>query len=120
MKFSPQNFQHKIFTIMTRPRSKRLATTNENIEAAIKAFKNKEFPSERATAVHFKVHPATLNRRLNGGKSVAESREPYQLLSIPEETVLVQWITQLTKCGHPIRYSFLREVAQEILTRRHT
>ena len=44
-----------------------------------------------------------MNFHLNDEKSIAESRELYQLLSIPEQTILVQWITRLTRYGHPVR-----------------
>lgn len=30
----------------------------------------------------------------------------------------MQWITRLAKCEHPVRYSFLCEMAQEIVIRR--
>ena len=49
---------------------------------------------------------------------MVESREGAQLLSIPEEKALVEWITRLTITGHPATHAFIREMAEEIRQRR--
>ena len=52
---------------------------------------------------------------MKGGKSVAESREPVQYLTITEEKALINWIIYLQKLGHPLQSAHIREIAEEIL-----
>ena len=47
-----------------------------------------------------------------------ESRENQQLLTIPEEKALVEWIRRLTITGHPATHTFIREMAEELRQRR--
>ena len=55
----------------------------------------------------------------NGSQqSRAQARESQQLLTIPEEDVLVAWCRQLTVTGYPARHNVLREMAEEIRARR--
>ena len=63
---------------------------------AKKRWKNS---SETGNALGNSCH--TIARRFNGGRSMAESREGAQLLNIPEEKALIEWITRLTITGHP-------------------
>ena len=56
--------------------------------------------------------------RIDGGKSTAESREPQQILTIPEENALAECITRLAIVGHPPKHTFIRELAEEIRSNR--
>ena len=60
----------------------------------------------------------TLLKRLDGGKSIAESREPKQILTIAEENALAEYITRLALAGHPPKHAFIRELAEEIRSTR--
>ena len=100
---------------MPKKKSERIAELDKKIEEALHQLRLGNFPSKHAAAMAFNIRPATFNARVKGGNSIAESREPYQLLSIPQETALVRWITRLTATGHPVRQSFIREMAQEII-----
>ena len=51
---------------------------------------------------------------MDGGKSTAESREPQQILTIPEENALAECITRLAILGHPPKHGFIHELAEEI------
>ena len=82
------------------------------------ALSRKEFPNVNQAAKHFNVSPATLGRRLKGGKSITESREPVQIFSISEEKALAGCITRLTASGFPITHNLLRGMAEEIRKRR--
>src|SRR5271169_959603 len=88
--------------IMAHLRSEKAADNEARIQLSMTALSRKEFPNVSQAAKHFKVSPATLGRRLNGGKSTAESREPVQLLAISEEKALAGCITRLTASGFPI------------------
>ena len=70
--------------------------------------------SIREAAKRYGVHRITLGRRLKGGKSIAESREQYQHLSIPQEKALVKWITHMAATGNPLKHEFIQEVAEHL------
>ena len=55
---------------------------------------------------------------MNGGKSVAESREPQQLLSIAKEIALANIIRQMTVTGHPPKHSLILKLADELRQHR--
>ena len=56
----------------------------------------------------------TLYKRLNGQKSLQESRASRQLLSPNEEQALVGWVLCAAATGHSVTHSFLHELAEEI------
>ena len=84
---------------------------------AIRTLENRKFPCVYVAACHFKVSHVTLGRGMNGGKSVAESCETQQLLSIAEQSALAEWIRQMTAVGHPPTHSLIGDVAEEL--RKH-
>jgi hypothetical protein len=77
---------------MTRKRSLKVAERDTKVEQAIATLSRGEFANVNQAAKHFKLHFTTLKRRLDGRKSIAESREPSQVLKIPEEHAVVRWI----------------------------
>ena len=95
-------------------KSQTQADNDKRIKKALDKLSKGEFKAVRKAARHNNVCRTNLLRRLEGGKSTAESREDQQHLTIPEENALVEWITHLTACGHPPRNAFIRELAQEI------
>ena len=99
---------------MGKVRSQKVAVTEANVLKALAALSLKEFSNTNQAAKHFNVSPATLGRRLNGGKSITESRESTQLLSIPEEKALAKCITRLTASGFPVTHDLLQEMVEEI------
>src|SRR5947207_10715346 len=103
---------------MRKIRSQKATDTEANILKALTALSLKEFPNTNQAAKHFNISSITLRRRLIGGKSIAESRESAQLLSIPEEKALAQCITRLTASGFPVTHDLLQEMAEEIRQRR--
>lgn len=56
----------------------------------------------------------TLYRHVNGTKSIMEFHIFQQLLLPHEEQALVGWVLWTTAIGHPITYSFLYEIAEQI------
>jgi len=87
------------------------------LQEAVSAVQNKEHnvPSAART---FNVPQQTLYDRIKGKPPRNQSHEADQLLSHAEEKELVRWITRLTITGYPPRYQTLREMAEEIRTRR--
>jgi hypothetical protein len=98
---------------MGRPRSKRTADRDKRLQLALKSWKKQEYPSIHKTARQFNVDPATLRRRINGGLSIAESREQ-QLLSIAEETALYLYNTRLSRQGYYPEPAVIKEMAEEL------
>ena len=85
---------------MTRRRSPKVAEREATIERAIAALSRGDFPNINQAAKHFNLNYVTLKNRVNGGKSIAESREPSQLLTIAEEHALVRWIRRLAASSY--------------------
>jgi hypothetical protein len=81
---------------------------------AIVAYRNREYPSIRATARAFSLSDRTLRRYLNGGVSRATSHEFEQYLSPAEEKILIKYILRLDSLGNPISPAFTRKLAYEI------
>lgn len=91
-----------------------------NISTALVAYRNREYPSIRATARAFSLSEATLRRYLAGGVSRATSHESSQYLSTAEEEILIKWITRLDRAGHAVSPAFTRKLAFEIRDSRPT
>ena len=103
---------------MRKIKSQKVADIEVNILKTLITLSLKEFPNTNQAAKHFNISPITLGRRLTGGKSITESHESTQLLSIPEEKALAQCITRLTASGFPVTHDLLQEMAEEIRQRR--
>ena len=103
---------------MTRRRSQKRAVNDALVMQAIDGIAKKKWknPNEAGKALGISRH--TIGRRMKGGKSTAQSVEARQLLTIPEEKALVEWIKRLTITGHPATHAFIREMAEEIRNRR--
>ena len=71
--------------IMGKLGSQKAADSEANILKALAALSLKEFPNINQAAKHFNISLITLERWFTGGKSITESHESAQLLSIPEE-----------------------------------
>jgi DDE superfamily endonuclease/Tc5 transposase DNA-binding domain len=103
---------------MGKRRSTKSAERETKVEQAMAAISRGEFSNPYQAAKHFNICYATLKRRVDGGKSVAESREPQQLFTLAEEKALAAWITRLTASGYPVSHSLIEEMAEEIRNRR--
>src|SRR5947207_8528255 len=103
-----------IIIIMPARKSQKRAEADKRIEKALEELSSGQFQSIHAAARANNVSHVTLLRRMDGGKSTAESREPQQILTIPEENTLAECITRLAILGHPLKHSFINELAEEI------
>ena len=103
---------------MGHSRSEKHAEREALVLKALDGIANGKWSSATQAASALGISKDTVSRRLSGGKSVAESRENSQLLTIPEEKALVEWITRLTMTGHPATHAFIREMAEEIRRKR--
>lgn len=80
---------------MTRKRSEKRTRVDVLILEAARGIKNEKWNDSVEAGNALNISKDTIKRRLQGGKSVAESREITQLLTIPEEKALLRWITHL-------------------------
>jgi Tc5 transposase DNA-binding domain len=103
---------------MGKRRSPKTAERDAKLDEALAALSRGEFPNPCRAAKHFNIRYDTLKRRFEGGKSIAESREPQQLLTIAEERALARWISRLTASGYPVTHALIEEMAEEIRKRR--
>ena len=85
-----------------------------NVLNALTAYRNKEYPSIRATARAFSLLYTTLRRYLSSGVTRTTSYVSEQYLSPAEEKVLVKYILRLDSFGNPISPAFTRQLAYEI------
>jgi hypothetical protein len=99
---------------MVIKRSEKERQNHETIAKAMAGLQDGTYktPYEASKATGAPIR--TLYRRVNGGKSIQQSRTPQQLLSPDEEKALVSWALGAAAMGHPITHSFLRELAEEI------
>ena len=74
---------------MTRKRSLKVVEWDGKVEQAIAALFRGEFANINQAARHYNLHYTTLKQRVEGGKTIAESQEASQLLTIAEEHALV-------------------------------
>lgn len=103
---------------MTRRKSQKRVENETLIIQALDGIAQKRWKTAWAAAKTLGISRHTIARRMKGGKSVMESRENQQLLTIPEEKALVEWIRRLTITGHPATHTFIREMAEELRQRR--
>jgi high-affinity K+ transport system ATPase subunit B len=74
---------------MGYPRTSNISETEVQIQAALLAYKNKQFFSICVVACYFKVPYATLHCCIAGGQSQAQANKTRQILSNTEEKILV-------------------------------
>lgn len=88
----------------------------EQLAGAIHSLSTGEYTSIRAAAKAYGVNRNTLTRRMEGGLSQSEAQQPYLLLSTEQEALLVRWILDLERVGHPPNHTQIREFALLICT----
>lgn len=105
---------------MGRPRSQKAAETEKKVQEALLGLESGKYANPHVAAQALGISTSTMNRRANGGLSRQEANEPNQFLTAGEEAALVQWITQATASGYPVRHALLRDMALEIKKERAT
>ena len=84
------------------------------MEIALEGLRDRTYTSIDHTVKALGVARTTLRRRVNGGKTRKEVREPTQLLTQQEEKALADWITSATAAEHPITHRYIKEIAHRI------
>jgi hypothetical protein len=103
-----------------RQNSSNFAEKEERILLAISALEKQKICNICEAARFYNVSRTTLQRRLNGTASRAETRaNSYKMTQIEEES-LVRWILLLIQRGAPPRPSQIQEIADILLAARGT
>lgn len=81
------------------------------IAKAINGLSNGTYEYLREASRASGTSPATLSRHLNGGLTRHGANVKNQALTPTQELALVTFVKHATAVGHPIRHSYLRELA---------
>lgn len=82
--------QHAFFSTMPPKSLKKRLDPEKEIQKAITAYQNNQFPTIIAASDYFKVSYWTLRRRLHGGLTQSQTHEMQQILTNTEEATLVR------------------------------
>ena len=99
---------------MPARKSQKRAEADKRIEKTLDELSMSQFQSVHEATRANNITHTTLLRRMDGGKSMAESRESQQILTIPEENAFAECITHLAIVEHSSKHAFIRELAKEI------
>jgi hypothetical protein len=99
---------------MVHPRKEETTERGTQMEIALEGLRDGTYMSIDHAVKALGVSRTTLRRRVKGGKTRKEAREPAQLLTQQEEKALADWITSATAAGHPITHRYIKDMAQGI------
>jgi hypothetical protein len=94
--------------------------TEEDVQNAIAAYRNGDYPSISKIASIFSIPTSTLQDRLKKAKTRIQSHEKQQILSSIEEEELVIWISNASKLGVPTPLPLVKILTEEIQSNRFT
>jgi hypothetical protein len=103
---------------MPRKRSQKAIEYEVKLAKAIEEIQSGKLKSAYAAEKAHGISRNAIMSRMNGGASRAIGNEGRQLLSTSEEDALFLWCKRLTVGGFPAHHQLVKEMAQEILTRR--
>ena len=89
------------------------------LELAIAAYKKGQFKNKSAATHAYTVSRFTLSRRLRGNSTRQTSQQNNQNLTDSEEATLAEWILDLNARGHPVRFSHIKHMANQLLSTHH-
>jgi len=102
------------------PRWPQAPGLEDNIQAALLAWRNGLFKSREACAAAHDVDPNTFRRRLSGKQLDRRLAHTKQMRISPEgESSLVRHVIYLAKSGFPCRYRVIRALATTIMEREY-
>ena len=103
---------------MTKAKKPRNLERANNLAKALAGIEDGTYSNVNQAAIATRVPPSMIHDCLNSRKSRREANVNRQALTPMEEYALVKWIERAASVGHPIRHSFLREMAEEIRKKR--
>ena len=100
--------------IMRKVKNQKAIDIEINILKTLIILSLKEFSNINQAAKHFNISLITFKWWFIDRKSIIESHESTQLLSISKEKILAQCITRLTASEFPVTHDLLQEMVEEI------
>lgn len=99
---------------MVRKRSQAEAESAARSTNAVRGIADGTYKNPNDASMATDAPKSTVYRRAKGGLTRQEAHAYRQALSPDEENVLVSWIERLAAAGHPVKHSFVRDLAEEI------
>ena len=103
---------------MVRRKSVSAIQRDKLIDQALLDIKSKKYKSAYEAEKILGLPKSSVTRRVNGGISRSQARQQQQKLSYAQEKVLLKWIKDLTISGYSPGHRLLKEIAEEIRTKR--
>src|SRR5271167_2759094 len=103
---------------MTKPKKPGSSQRNQNLVNALAGLADGTYENPNQAAKATGASPATIARRLRGGKTRREANVKNQALTPAEESALILFIKRATALGHPICYPYLRKLAEVLRKER--
>jgi len=103
---------------MTKSKTPRSATRAHNTALALAGLKDGTYKNPHQAAKATGTSPATISRLLKGDHTRHEANVHNQYLTPTEESVLVTFVQRAAAVGHPVRHSYLRELAETLHKKR--
>jgi len=103
---------------MVRRKSLAATALDTRLEEAVLGVQTGKYKSSYEAGKILRLSKETIARRVNRGSSRSQARQQQQKLSYLEEKVLLKWIKELTISGYSPGHRLLKEIAEEIRTKR--
>src|SRR3982074_2907219 len=103
---------------MVRRKSQTAAEIDALVNEAVLGVQSRLYKSPYEAAKKLGVSKDTVTRRVNGGLSRSQACQQQQKLSYAQENVLLKWIKELTISGYSPGHRLLKEMVEEICTKR--
>ncbi|KAK6591392.1 transposase [Botrytis cinerea] len=103
---------------MVRRKSLKVQEMESRLAEAVLGVQNGKYKSSYEAAKELGLSKDTVTRRVKGGSSRSEARQLQQKLSAVQENVLLKWIKQLTISGYSPGHQLLKELAEELRSKR--
>ncbi|APA16038.1 hypothetical protein SS1G_10153 [Sclerotinia sclerotiorum 1980 UF-70] len=103
---------------MVRRKSLKVQEMESRLAEAVLGVQNGKYKSSYEAAKELGLPKDTVTRRVKGGSSRSEARQSQQKLSAVQENVLLKWIKQLTISGYSPGHQLLKELAEELRSKR--
>jgi hypothetical protein len=103
---------------MTKPKKPGSSEHTQKLANALAGLADGTYGNPNQAAKATGASPATIARRIHGGKTRREANIKNQALTPAEESALVSFIKRATALDHPIRQAYLRELAEVLRKER--
>src|SRR2546423_13791085 len=103
---------------MTKSKTSRSATRARNTALALARLKDGTYENPHQATKATGTSSATISRLLQGGHTRREANVHNQYLTPTEESVLVNFVQRAAAIGHPVRHSYLHELAEILHKKR--